>query len=134
MAYSITNVTNPFTAGMWDAAKTAQNADVSNVTNAQTTVDLGSASYKSMRAVFYFKSFGTLTTGDVVTVTIQVGTSTNLTTPKNIIMVSKVILAADTTLEFQVYGVAQAFFESYAVTVVTSSNHTVTYDYQIDVA
>jgi flagellar basal body L-ring protein FlgH len=134
MAFAITNFTNPYVALAYDPDVTKQNADVSNVSTTQTAVDLSSAVYSTMRAIFYFKTFGTLTTGDVITITIQVGTGASVTSPQNIIMASRTVLSTDTAVCLSLHGMSQALFESYQVTVVTSSNHTVTYDYQIEVA
>ena len=135
MAFAITNFTNPFPTAMWDTGTTVkkQNADVTNVTNAQTCVDLGSASFSAMRVIFYGKTMGTLSTGDVMTFTVQVGTGAALTSPVNIIQKAITVLSTDTAFCFEVMGIAPSLFESYTVTFVTSSNHTLTYDYQVEV-
>jgi hypothetical protein len=134
MAFAITNVTNPFTAIAWEPAYTVQKADITNVSTTQTAVDTGSAVYKACRFIFYGKTIGTLTTGDVITITVQVGTGAAVTNPQNIINKQITALSSDVTFCCELFGTAQTTFESYQVTVTTTSNHTLTYDYQIEMA
>ena len=137
MAFAITNFANPFPAAMWDTGSTCTNQQngITNVAGtAQTAVDGGSASFTAMRAIVYVKTFGTLTTSDVFTFTVQAGTGASVTNPVNIIQKAVTVLSTDTAIVFEVFGIAQVKFESYQVVVGTSSSHTCTYDYQIEIA
>jgi hypothetical protein len=135
MAFAITNFSNPFTAVEWIPGKTSQKADVSTVDgSAQTAVDLGSASYKFMRVIVYVKTLTTLVATDTFTFTVQTGTSTAVTSPKNILQKSVTMATGDTAIVFEIFAIAQTAFQSYQVLVGTTSSHTCTYDYQIEVA
>jgi hypothetical protein len=133
MAYAITNVTNPFTAVMWESSVTSQQ-ELTAVDGTPTTVDFNAAVFKAARVILNFKTFGTLTTGDTVTVTLQVGTGAAVTSPKNIAQKVVTVISGDTTIGMQLFGISQSFFRSCNLIVTTSSSHTVTYDVQIEVA
>ena len=99
-----------------------------------TTTDTAITGLKWIRVRGYVKTFGTLTTSDVYTVTVTTGTGASITDPVNTAQYAFTVLSGQTTATFDLYGWSNAGFRSYSITIGTSSSHTCTTDLLVDCA
>src|SRR5262245_32430102 len=97
--------------------------------------DTGITTLTWIRVFIYVKTFGTLTTADVFTASVQVGTSTAVTNPVGVAQAAYTVVASDVGITMLLMGnVATGNFESYKITITTSSSHSFTADIVIDCA
>ncbi len=96
----------------------------------------GIAGLRWIRAKVYVKTFTTLTTGDVFTVTIQVGTGTAVTSPVNVAQANVTVVSGDTALVIELIGstAVNTGYQSYEIVIATSSSHSFVADIMIDCA
>lgn len=118
----------PFAGSNFSAAGRTKYADQTATTSVTNT---GIAGLRFARVRVSVKTFGTLTAGDTFRATLQVGTSTAITSPENICQYNGVVETGDVALEFEMFGTSQNGFQSFKVIFTAGSGHSFTADVDV---